>query len=82
MRRRATYTAYLHSRTWARVRGGALRRSRGHCMVCRAAIGIQVHHNKYPAKWGTERRDDVLTLCSGCHRLYERSGRLRMRGAA
>ena len=69
-RHRADYQHYLASRTWARLRRSALRRARGHCMVCRSPDGVEVHHNRYPHRWGTERRDDLVALCDGCHELF------------
>ena len=39
-------------------------------MVCRSAVAVEVHHNRYPHRWGSERRDDLVALCDGCHELY------------
>ncbi len=45
-RHRADYQHYLASRTWARLRARTLRRARGHCMVCRAPVGVEVHQSR------------------------------------
>jgi len=79
-RHRADYQHYLASRTWARLRRSALRRARGHCMVCRSPDGVEVHHNRYPHRWGTERRDDLVALCSGCHSLFHELRKLSTGG--
>ena len=75
-RHRASYYQYLTSRTWARQRERALRRARQHCQVCAAQAALEVHHSRYPRRWGAERKDELVVLCRTCHRMYHSKERI------
>lgn len=63
---RTPYAVYLKSVHWQRVRGEALERANGHCQLCFAQYGLEVHHNNYRNR-GKERPSDVIVLCRKCH---------------
>lgn len=71
-----SYEDYLRSRVWAWKRERALARDGRACKLCNGRVGggvgggLQVHHREYPAQWGTEPDDDLVTLCARCHRKF------------
>jgi hypothetical protein len=64
---RADYQAYLRSEAWAARRAAVLERAGGTCERCAAAPTAEVHHLTYE-RLGAEREDDLIALCSACHR--------------
>lgn len=64
----AGYSAYLLSPRWKLTREATLRRDGRCCVRCGKHEHLQVHHQTY-ARLGDERLDDLVTLCSTCHRL-------------
>jgi hypothetical protein len=67
-RRRAPYSRYLLSKTWARIRQQTLRHYKHRCMVCGATgVDLEVHHAVYPRTLGTEPLYTLTTLCEPCH---------------
>ena len=69
-RRWHSYADYLRSQVWAWKRERALGRDGRACKLCNCKAGLQVHHREYPARWGDEPDDDLVTLCAGCHRKF------------
>jgi 5-methylcytosine-specific restriction endonuclease McrA len=67
----ATYTAYLASDLWKRIRMMALKRDRFTCRCC-GGRATQVHHRKYEYRVMIgERLGDLISLCDPCHEHIE-----------
>ena len=63
------YASYMGSDAWRRnpARLKALSDADGHCRLCHADGGLEVHHSTYK-RLGRERDNDLIALCSDCHR--------------
>lgn len=68
MSRRDDYKKYLASLDWKEQRAVALERTSGFCEYC-GDIAIQVHHAKYPKKFGEESPHNLIPVCKRCHEL-------------
>lgn len=60
----SSYGSYLRSGLWETSRRRLMRTE---CEGCHSRAGLVLHHMTY-AHLGTERAEDVCTLCVGCHR--------------
>jgi 5-methylcytosine-specific restriction endonuclease McrA len=72
------YAEYLATPRWRAIRQAMLWLAGYRCGVCNASreeIALEVHHRDY-ARVGAERPDDLLVLCTECHDLFHRYGRL------
>lgn len=58
----------LYKYDWAFVRPRVLKRDNYSCIKCGAKAQIEVHHVKPIALGGTNRDDNLITLCFDCHR--------------
>lgn len=65
-----TYSDYLSSWVWRSKRARILSRDKRSCSLCSSRHNLQVHHSRYPRRWGMESDDDLTVLCSSCHRRY------------
>lgn len=54
------------SDVWAKMRRAKLRKNPV-CEICGSAINVLVHHVRYPAIWGEEKEEDLMTVCDNCH---------------
>ena len=61
---------YLQSRHWYLMREKKLRAVKGACEDC-GRRATEIHHKHYRSLGG-ERTDDLVALCSSCHRLRHR----------
>lgn len=68
MSRRDEYKKYLKSLEWNEQRSEILDRSSGFCEYC-GDIATQVHHSKYPKKFGEENPHNLIAVCKRCHEL-------------
>jgi hypothetical protein len=62
-----SYADYLASPHWQRIRGQAAERSQGLCELCKSAAA-ETHHIQYPRGTAADSVDNVLHVCSTCHR--------------
>ena len=69
-----SYADYLRSQVWAWKRQRALSRDGRACKLCNSRTRLQVHHREYPARWGDEPDDDLVTLCARCHQKFHGAG--------
>lgn len=67
----AAYQAYLGSARWAELRAQALDRDGHACRFCNRTDHLQVHHRRYPERWGDETVEDLTTICTACHIVFE-----------
>lgn len=63
---RASYSAYLQTPEWRRLRALVLERSGGLCEGCRRAPAAEIHHLTYE-RVGHEMAFDLVAVCSACH---------------
>jgi hypothetical protein len=70
-RARERYQKYLHSEQWQEKRAAVLKRDGYFCVGCSAQRFLDVHHLTYD-RWGSERLEDLATLCRECHMLEHR----------
>lgn len=63
------YLTYIRSEAWRRnpARLTALSDADGHCRLCHADGGLEVHHSTYE-RLGCELVSDLIALCHACHR--------------
>lgn len=66
--RSEAYRDYLLTPEWKAKRNLVLRRANGRCEGCGIADAEEVHHMKYPKRWGDEFLFDLVALCVPCHR--------------
>lgn len=65
------YQQYMQSDRWKALRKQALERDNHRCRACDhdRAYNLEVHHRRYPERFGTETVEDLTTLCRRCHKL-------------
>jgi 5-methylcytosine-specific restriction endonuclease McrA len=64
------YAERRGTREWAILKKQVHRRDRYRCRLCgRDDVELHVHHCTY-ANYGEERLEDLITLCSECHRRF------------
>jgi predicted HNH restriction endonuclease len=64
------YTEYIASKKWKALRLQALARAGNKCEVCgfsKWSVQLEVHHKTYE-RFKNERLDDLLVVCSNCHK--------------
>ena len=64
---KTNYQAHLASPQWQDIRADAAARSQGLCELCKA-VAVETHHVKYPRGYANDSVDNVLHVCSTCHR--------------
>lgn len=70
------YPDYLQTKHWQGVRKAALERALNRCQVCNTDTKVlHVHHRTYENR-GNEQPEDVIVLCSSCHSLFHKNGKL------
>ena len=69
-----TYSEYINSDTWKRLRARRIAYDGGRCLLCgQDAPPLDVHHLRYPDEWGKEDLEhDLVTLCRACHERLHR----------
>lgn len=60
---------YLQTQIWKKKREQRMKKDNYQCQKCGTAKNLVIHHIRYPAAWGMEDIDDLLTLCDRCHAL-------------
>jgi 5-methylcytosine-specific restriction endonuclease McrA len=65
------YAEHLASEEWASIRKQALARDGHLCQHCRMRKATVVHHLTY-GHVGDEQLDELLSLCTECHRAIHR----------
>lgn len=70
-----TYNSYLKTEHWKNLRLKKLK-DKPLCQICGTNKGLHVHHKRYKYQGKSilfnERLEDLITLCSSCHRLVHR----------
>jgi hypothetical protein len=74
-----SYTDYLRSRHWRQMKVAFRESAHAQECICGETEDLHLHHKTY-ARLGAERLDDLVALCSRCHRMVHvlaRRGLLR-----
>ena len=66
------YLEYLESDKWSALRNERLIKDNFRCAICGNPEQLHVHHLFYPADYGEESINDIITLCPICHGLVEK----------
>lgn len=67
-KRRDEYKQFLKSSDWSLQRDFALDRTSGYCQFC-GEVASQVHHVKYPKRFGEEHPHSLIPVCERCHNI-------------
>jgi len=54
--------------SYERLRQQILRRDNWKCQCCGTMSNLEVHHREFRSHSGADSEDNLITLCSGCHR--------------
>jgi len=65
----------LDSAAYQKLRQQILQRDGWRCQACGSLSGVEVHHIERRSQQGEDAEDNLITLCSNCHRaIHARSG--------
>jgi 5-methylcytosine-specific restriction endonuclease McrA len=59
---------HLVPEEYAAIRRQVLERDGWRCQVCGSSAKLQVHHLRRRSKLGGDESENLISLCSGCHR--------------
>ena len=62
------YKSYLSSRKWQSIKAGIVAKTNGMCEVCKIRKIQEIHHLSYANVPGNEMPEDLVAVCSACHR--------------
>jgi 5-methylcytosine-specific restriction endonuclease McrA len=63
------YATYLKTPEWRHRARAAKQRAGNRCALCNSDRPLEAHHRTYE-RIGNERQDDLIVLCSPCHRRH------------
>jgi len=69
------YAEYLESKKWKGIKKRVLKRDGNKCVRCKSSKRLQVHHKTYGHLFN-ERINELITLCSYCHKKEHHIGDL------
>jgi len=58
----------LRACEYGRLRRKILQRDGWRCQVCGIRTNLQVHHLNYRGRGGSDRKENLISLCADCHR--------------
>ena len=58
----------LDAASYEALRQQVLRRDDWRCQSCGAMSNLDVHHQEFRSHSGADSEDNLITLCSACHR--------------
>lgn len=70
---RFLWRSYMNSPQWIARRSLVLQRARGTCEHCHNAPAEEIHHLHYTNRFN-EPLEDLLGVCSPCHRFFSKKG--------
>lgn len=74
--RREIYDAYMSSPEWAAKRQQCYRAHGTTCVDCQSAHATDIHHKHYDTLGDECPKNDIVPLCSDCHKARHDSGEL------
>jgi HNH endonuclease len=66
------YDAYLVTAWWQELRQEAIEQADHRCQLCNSGRRLHVHHRSYAHRGQPQELDDLIVLCSRCHRSFHR----------
>jgi 5-methylcytosine-specific restriction endonuclease McrA len=63
-----TPAARLETKEYAQLRTRVMRRDGWRCQSCGSIENLEVHHKDYRSQSGADVEDNLITVCSACHR--------------
>jgi hypothetical protein len=73
-------TSCPNAKVWARTRQQVLTRDNTRCRMCGSARTLEIHHMVPRVKGGSNLPDNLITLCSMCHKKAEKLNRPQVVG--
>jgi hypothetical protein len=73
--RKFFYDQYLQTEHWKELSEKVKDRAGRKCQVCNSRNNLNAHHRTYE-RLGEEHDDDLICLCSSCHELFSKNGRI------
>jgi 5-methylcytosine-specific restriction endonuclease McrA len=64
----------LENREYRALRRCVLRRDGWRCQFCGSMTNLEVHHQQFRSHSGDDKDNNLITLCSSCHRTMHVSG--------
>jgi 5-methylcytosine-specific restriction endonuclease McrA len=58
----------LDAALYEQLRQEVLRRDQWRCQVCGSLSGVEVHHRTPKGRHGDDAEENLITLCTSCHR--------------
>jgi len=58
----------LDAKTYCALHRKILERDRWRCQMCGSLSGLEVHHRERRSQLGDDSEENLVTLCSDCHR--------------
>lgn len=78
----SSYTEYLESELWAKIRAKVLNSNNGKCRLCRDPATVVHHRNYKPITMkGVGWKKSLIPLCNKCHYRLEFDGDVKTPGA-
>jgi len=66
--RKTIYKNYLKSDEWKKLKQETIDRDGGRCRKCHGCYCQEVHHIKYPKDFKDDCLENVISVCSKCHK--------------
>jgi len=63
----------LETELYEQLRNEVLRRDGWRCQVCGSRQNLQIHHKEFRSQGGDDTKENLITLCAGCHEALHQS---------
>ena len=63
----------LDTEKYDELRKQVLKRDGWRCQACGAMTNLEVHHKEFRSHAGNDSEQNLITLCTGCHRTLHRN---------
>ena len=62
----------LNFPSYAKLTRDVLQRDNWRCQICGTMVNLEVHHQQFRSRGGSDSESNLITLCNGCHRAIHR----------